>query len=235
MRNLMRSASVLLLGASLVGGCAGPEGPEGQIGAAGSQGAPGIPGGPGSQGQDGEDGSDGVDGDDGVDGQDGDADTDFAFRTDDPSAYVRVDRFGMPAVATALIASASKDAYNESDPVDDVANTFRGEVRGSIDFLHDALDDDLTSIGATPCDPSPAGCYGQTEPAIIPDTQKVDTTLPPGFPNGRMLADPVVDVTLALLLLDLSGPHTAFDLIGTNPTANDKPFMALFPWVPAPH
>ena len=65
---------------------------------------------------------------------------------------------------------------------------------------------------------------------------KIDITAGPGFPNGRTLPDPVIDVTLALLLLDVAGgSHTPFDLIGAlNPPANDVPFMSLFPWVAAP-
>src|SRR5688572_18652468 len=31
---------------------------------------------------------------------------------------------------------------------------------------------------------------------VIPDTLKLDFSRPPGFPNGRLLSDPVIDVTL---------------------------------------
>ena len=51
----------------------------------------------------------------------------FDFRTDPDSAYVRVDRMGMPAVATALIGSSQKVPYNDADPPNDSAGQFRGE------------------------------------------------------------------------------------------------------------
>ena len=65
-----------------------------------------------------------------------------------------------------------------------------------------------------------------------------------GFPNGRRLADDVVDIDLravacgygpilhsALGLCDLS-PN---DKIGDGVNANDKPFLAHFPYVASPH
>jgi hypothetical protein len=177
------------------------------------------------------------DGDDDTDTEGtGDTDTaevDYNFRTDAPSAYTRVDRIGMPAVATALI--ASKDAYNAADPVDDVAGDFVGEIVGSLIGLHGALDDDLAGVGLTPCTVEADGagtCVAQGGPLILPDALVVDFTAASGFPNGRELADPVIDVTLAVLLLDLS-VHGADTLAGLplNPPANDVAFMTSFPYL----
>lgn len=39
---------------------------------------------------------------------------------------------------------------------------------------------------------------------VLPDTVKLNFAAPSGFPNGRQLNDPVVDVTLAVLLLDMT-------------------------------
>lgn len=152
-----------------------------------------------------------------------------AFPTD-ASSFSRVDRMGMPGVATVVI--TSKDAYNQADPTDDAAGTFVGEIVANVDFLHTALDDDLTSLGLTPC--ATLDCVGQAAPFVVPDVVTLDTSQPPGFPNGRLLTDPVIDITLALILLDLN-THPVTTLIGLNPTANDKPFLDHFPYLRRPH
>src|SRR5207344_324212 len=94
------------------------------------------------------------------------------------------------------------DAYNAADPVDDAAGTFVTEITDSVTFLHSALDDDLTALLLTPCNVS--ACVGQAAPYVVPDVIQVDTILPAGFPNGRTLPDQVIDITLALILLDLT-------------------------------
>lgn len=86
-------------------------------------------------------------------------------------------------------------------------------------------------------------CLNQTVPGtgttvaglVVPDTITVDLSKPSGFPNGRRLQDPVVDVTLAALFLDLSkhSPLTFFN-IPLNPPANDRPFRANFPYLAPP-
>lgn len=75
----------------------------------------------------------------------------FNFRTDDASAFTRVDRMGMPAVSTALIGSATKDAYNDANPSDDVDGTFVPELAAQLTGLTNALADDLVGAGLTPC------------------------------------------------------------------------------------
>jgi hypothetical protein len=173
---------------------------------------------------------------------DSDADTDtdvvggdYAFAADPASAYTRVDRMGMPAVATAVI--ASKDAYNAADPTDDAAGTFVGEIVASLQFLHGALDDDLALAGLTPCGGSPTEptvgqCVDQAAPAIVPDVLTLNITENSGFPNGRMLPDQVIDLTLALALLDL-GSHPVGVLAGLplNPPLNDEAFLTTFPYL----
>ena len=73
-------------------------------------------------------------------------------------------------------------------------------------------------------------------PLVIPDTLKLDLTGSTGFPNGRLLRDPVMDVTLAVVLLELSdGTHGATDLVGVNPTENDVAFLDEFPYLAAPN
>lgn len=149
---------------------------------------------------------------------------------------------GMPAVATGLI--SSKDAYNAASLADDANLNFAGEILASLDFLHTALDDDLTGLGLTPCTvvgDASGSCAQVGVPLIIPDTLKIDTTGAAGFPNGRRLADPVMDVTLAVLLLEIAdGTHTPTDLVGVlNPDENDLgvegAFLTTFPYVHPAH
>ena len=166
----------------------------------------------------------------------------FNFASDLPSAYTRVDRMGMPAIATAVI--TSKNDYNAANPSDDASLKFASEIVTNLKGLHMALDDDLTGLGLTPCgvnpedpfDPATSSCITQAAPLVVPDTLKIDTTAAAGFPNGRMLTDPVMDVTLAVVLLDLSvDGQTATSLVGVNPTQNDKVFITSTPYLAKPH
>jgi len=150
----------------------------------------------------------------------------FDFATEGPDAYERVDRLGMPAIGTAVI--TSKDSYNLGDPEDDLTGTWVEEITANVTGLHDALDDDLTALGLTPC--LPADCVAAAAPLVVPDTLTLDPSAPNGFPNGRLLTDPVVDVTLSLVLLDLT-VHGVTDLVGVNPTENDVPFSDEFPYL----
>ena len=154
----------------------------------------------------------------------------YAFSTQPATAYQRVDRMGMPAVATAVI--TSKDAYNAADPADDAAGAFVAEITANVAALHSALDDDLSAAGLTPASDG----VGQAAPLVVPDTLAIDTTQPAGFPNGRRLADPVIDVTLAVVLLDLSvHPASTLASLPLNPPANDRAFTPAFPYLAPPH
>jgi hypothetical protein len=77
--------------------------------------------------------------------------TGFNFRTDADSAYVQVDRMGMPAVATVLIGSPLKDQYNDVSPSTDVQGGFRADETAQLTNLMNAIGDDLTSIQLDIC------------------------------------------------------------------------------------
>jgi len=156
----------------------------------------------------------------------------FVFATDTTGAYARVDRMGMPAVATAVI--TDDDAYNAANPVDDIAFTFATDITTNVGLLHAALDDDLVGLLLTPC--ATADCVGQAAPFVIPDVLAIDTAATAGFPNGRMLPDQVIDVTLALILLDLTVHDvTTFAGLPLNPAANDVAFSGTFPYLATAH
>lgn len=181
----------------------------------------------------------------------------WTFSTTDPSDYTRVDAMGMPAVATALISAAMKNAYNDASP----ANTgFVGEMSANLTALHTALDDDLTSpaVDLTPCTMTPVGtqrsCLSQeiatgvsVASLVVPDDLTLNLTADAGFPNGRLLSDPVIDVTLSILLLDVDiltttrippapPPHDPTTLVGVlNPDMNDATLLTEFPYFAPPH
>jgi hypothetical protein len=71
--------------------------------------------------------------------------------------------------------------------------------------------------------------------AVVPDTLTINLAGASGFPNGRKLADPVIDVTLAVIFLDLTkhAPDTLAKL-PLNPPANDVAFRASFPYLAPP-
>lgn len=158
---------------------------------------------------------------------------DFMFATDPPTAYTRIDRSGMPAVNTAVIPMARKDEYNSVDPTDDVEGIFVDDITASVTAVHMALDDDITGAGLTPC--IVEDCVAQAAPIVVPDTIKIDPSMPAGFPNGRQPQDQVIDLTLAVLLLDLN-MHAVTTLaeLPLNPPANDKPFLDTFPYFAEP-
>ena len=105
---------------------------------------------------------------------------------------------------------------------------------------------------APPPPPPPTGtsfsitkCLSQTvggrsvQDILIPDQLVLDLAQPSGFPNGRDLDDPVVDLELAVLFLDLTKHpadvlFNAFNGAGVNPKTFDQPLRTVFPFFAAP-
>lgn len=178
-----------------------------------------------------EGGDDGAPGDTAAaDAGETEADDAFDIAEDPASAYTRVDRLGMPGVATALI--TDKDGYNAGEPSGDEA--FVAEITAAVETVHAALDDDVMGAGLTPC--VPTDCVTAAAPLVVPDTIQIDASMPSGFPNGRRLDDPVMDVVLGLLMLDLEAhPVTTLAELPLNPPANDKEFSSTFPYLAPRH
>lgn len=95
-------------------------------------------------------------------------------------------------------------------------------------------------------------CFAQeVEPGVTVqslltrDTLRLDLSKPGGFPNGRRLQDPVIDLTLAYLFTDLSkNSLDAVAKLALNPASNADNFDAAgnvigfstdFPFVNQPH
>ncbi|GGI89822.1 hypothetical protein GCM10007973_27760 [Polymorphobacter multimanifer] len=80
------------------------------------------------------------------------AGSNFRFRTDPASAYVRVDRAGMPAVSTALVSgNPSKNAYNDDTPAIDATAKWEPELANTLTLLTNVLADDFQRLGLTIC------------------------------------------------------------------------------------
>ena len=192
------------------------------------------------------------------------------FRTES-SGYVRVDRMGMPGLSTALVSVTMKNSYNDGNPSDAPggdAHVTGGlprwvpEFGASLVGIHAVLNDDLLRLGLTRCGTvSPTmvadvfPCLSQTAGGptglavltlLAPDALHIDTTAASGFPNGRHPSDPVMDMTLAGILLDMRS-HSLRALVeydrghlppGLNPTRNDVAggvFLTTFPYLHPSH
>lgn len=184
----------------------------------------------------------------------------FDFRSDHISTYVKVDRMGGPATTTALLrpgaaGGSTRQAANLTEPANDAQ--YAGEYVNTLKTLHYELGPALASLALTPCgvagvDPASTNvdkCVtqatsvppaGQPGHRVIPDVLRLDTSLASGFPNGRDLDDQVVDILLAVALLDLTdpaatcfgGPCTARTLanLPLNPGASNPPPLTQFPY-----
>ncbi len=199
----------------------------------------------------------------------------FDIREDDPSAYTQVERVGFPGVNTALIGAKNKDAYNAASPENDVAGDFASDVIASLNYIHDGagdgngLEDDVEGAvaalfpkagdpAALMCQQPSTGlgnntCVSQGGPFIFPDVLVVDTNNTSfGFPlNGRGLEDPVIDMVLAVLLLDVLNEDKSPNLVtlnafadldleaegsqGLSQSGNDLEFSGSFPYLAPAH
>ena len=126
--------------------------------------------------------------------------------------YRQVDRMGNPAVNTAFISPSLKDSFNHTRPKDD-ANNYAATVLATLKKF--GTDDANTAILAS---------------VVFPDTLKIDLSQPDGFPNGRRLADDVIDTELQLAFNQPLGGG-----FGDGVNHNDVAFQGMFPYVGLPH
>lgn len=129
-------------------------------------------------------------------------------------SVMQVDRFGLPAINTAFVAeSADKDVFNLSAPADD--DQFLPVASGVIQARYGLAPEQADALADF----------------ALPDVQPLGDLS--GFPNGRRLADDVIDVELNLIFGVFGPPVPALQSDGVN--ANDVPFLAAFPYLAAPH
>jgi len=119
----------------------------------------------------------------------------------------QIDRNGRPAINTALIPAAQKDAFNAGVPAND-----RQDFR-------DTVINTLTNPPFNRTAPDAAALAD----FLLPDILTINTASAAGFPNGRRLADDVIDIELQLL----SGNPNLSDHVD-----NDvEPFLNAFPYL----
>jgi len=127
----------------------------------------------------------------------------------------QIDRMGRPAINTVFIPNnpfepsgsepSQKNAFNAAKPRRDQAD-FRGEVVDTLEIFYGAGNptvDALTDF-------------------LLPDVLTLDTSNSAGFPNGRALADDVIDIELGLVTNGL----VTSDCVG-----NDSAFSTSFPYL----
>ena len=125
----------------------------------------------------------------------------------------QIDRMGRPAINTVFIPAnvfepmepSQKNAFNASKPRRDQQD-FRGEVVDTLEIFYGAGNPTVDALADF----------------LLPDILTVDTSSPAGFPNGRGLADDVIDIELGLVT---NGAVT------TDCVANDSAFSTSFPYL----
>jgi hypothetical protein len=182
--------------------------------------------------------------------------------------WVQVSRLGEPLVNEVVIPLGKKDLWNASEPEDDAqfASHYRNpEIVGIANALYNALDDAPTSGRGDLVAVLLTGVPGLnfTGPTKA-DLLRLNVAIPPsgdpsrlgvldgdfaGFPNGRRLADDVVDIELRALECSYGAAasivegfgfcggnahRTPNDLITDGVDANERSFSPRFPYVATP-
>ncbi|HKE01149.1 MAG TPA: DUF4331 domain-containing protein, partial [Planctomycetota bacterium] len=183
-------------------------------------------------------------------------------------ALVQVSRLGSPLVNEVVIALKDKDRFNASEPKNDaqfLSYVTTPEVPALFNALYGGAGlntpttnrNDLVAVFLT-------GVPGLTKPAnVVPSEMlRLNVSIAPkapggpgysrfgvlggdlaGFPNGRRVADDVVDIELralaGVLFDDGTGNHP-FDVfpnnvLGDGVDANDVPLPNVFPFLATPH
>jgi hypothetical protein len=182
--------------------------------------------------------------------------------------FVQVSRLGAPLVNEVVVPLGAKDLWNSSSPSGDaqfangVTNPELAKLLNSIykmkvppqgDFGSETARDDLVAIFLT-------GIPGVTQPAnVTPSEQlRLNVAVPPtegeqvnrrgvlaqdnqGYPNGRRLADDVVDISLQAvagaaypLFHEGYQPDELATKLGDGVDKNDKAFRSSFPYLALP-
>jgi uncharacterized protein DUF4331 len=184
------------------------------------------------------------------------------------SGWRQVSRLGEPLINELIIPLGQKDRWNASEPEDDAqfSNRYTNpEIVGIANSLYDALDDAPTSdrgdLVAVLLTGVPGLNFTGRKKA---DLLRLNVAIPPssspsrlgvldgdfaGFPNGRRLADDVVDIELRALecsygaaagivegfgFCDGNAHRTPNDLITDGVDQNERSFSPHFPYVATP-
>jgi hypothetical protein len=174
-------------------------------------------------------------------------------RRDAGGTYRQVSRLGSPLVNEVVIPLKDKDRFYASRPVNDGPNGFgpyvtNPELPNVVQAVYGIKApaeprNDLVSVFLT----GVKGLTMPTNPRLVPSEMlRLNLDVPPtakpdrlgviggdngGYPNGRRLADDVVDISLQVVEGELVGsPNDLGDAVNRN----DVPFDTRFPYVAAP-
>lgn len=164
--------------------------------------------------------------------------------------YTQVSRLGMPLVNEVVLPLAVKDAFNGSNPTQDVAAldyVTDPELPKLIEAVYGieapaTPREDLVSVFLTGVDGlnKPAGKMTPSEQIRLnmsipvtedPDRLGVLAGDNQGFPNGRRLGDDVIDIALQVVEGELVGNPND---LGDGVDANDAEFSDTFPYLALP-
>jgi len=138
-------------------------------------------------------------------------------------AYHQVDRMGNPAVNTALIPPALKNAFNSATPVDDAKGKFAPEIIAQLKlFGTDQAHIDILAAAAVT-----NGDYLHLDLTIPNTGPGGGNNAPAAYPNGRRLGDNTLDTILTII--------NNGTLLSQNVLANDVPLNNTFPFLALPH
>jgi uncharacterized protein DUF4331 len=164
--------------------------------------------------------------------------------------FVQVSRLGQPLVNEVVAPVGAKDLFSSSQPSGD-AQFLKAVTEPEVPKLIEAIykikapatpRNDLVEVFLT-------GVKGLNQPAkVTPSEQlRLNMSIPAtaaanrlgviggdkaGFPNGRRLADDVIDIALRVMEGELLGTKTG---LGDGVDANDVAFEGAFPYVALPH
>jgi hypothetical protein len=168
---------------------------------------------------------------------------------------VQISRLGMPLVNEAVVPVGMKDRFNASRPKDDaqfLPFVLDPELAKLLNQLYgisvpQAPRNDLVQVFLT-------GIPGLNQPVnVVPaEMLRLNMSIPPsaepnrlgviagdnaGFPNGRRLADDVVDISLRVVagVLVPGFNIEPNNRLGDGVDANDVPFLDHFPFCATPH
>ena len=164
--------------------------------------------------------------------------------------WVQVSRLGNPLINEVIIPIGKKDKFNRTSPAKDARNFGRFALNPEPARILNALfglgvqETNRTDIVQALLTGVPGLTQIGKDPAAA-DTLKLNLGVPPaakpnrfgvlagdvaGFPNGRRLADDVVDIELRVIAGALLSPPKNVPL-GDGVDQDDKPFRAQFPYV----
>lgn len=142
--------------------------------------------------------------------------------------YQTQDQMARPAINTVFVSAADKDMFNTTTP--SMMNAaFAGKFKSRLMALNAGYTTNLLGLNAD-----------QFTNVLVTDVLNASTTAPTTFYDGtnvltgRALADDVIDVELTLIF---GGPTGASNpgLTSDKVNANDKMFLASFPYLATPH